>query len=137
MTIDTRLHPAARAAANCALGILSFVILIVGSFPAVLWIGTYLSAVRASRYLGYWPTYGHPDPKDLPAEFWVQIWPYEYGLPIVTAMLLAGLPIVLILRKTRPFAWVPLAFGGMVLLLLLGIALMWLDPGGCLDWYMD
>jgi hypothetical protein len=90
--------PWLRTAASAALGTISFLILLVGSVPAVLWAASYVSAVRASRFLGHWPAYGHPDPKDLPPGFWANGSLLEYALPLLVATILAGVPTLLVLR---------------------------------------
>jgi len=111
--------------------------LLVGSSLTVLWIACFFSAVRASNYIGFWPKYGHPDPKTLPPEFWIHGWPFEYALPFIIGCVMAGLPAWLIVKKTPAFAWIPVAFLGMVLLILFGFLVLYLDPSGAVEWYFD
>jgi hypothetical protein len=91
-------------------------------------------AVRASQFLGRWPTYGRPDPKDLPgfllderAEIAI-----GYAIAIVVA---AGSTFF-----ARRLPWLPRLLAGVA-----GILCLWMvafllaqvDPGGVVEWYVD
>jgi hypothetical protein len=49
--------------------ILSYSGIILSITPAIIIFCTFTAAVRAYKYLGYWPTYAHPDPQFLPDYF--------------------------------------------------------------------
>ena len=131
----SRISGPVQRVAIVANGVVSFIILAVGSLPISFWFSIYLNATRASRYLGYWPTYGHPDPKTLPEEFWS--WPYDFGVPLIVVCVIASVPASIIIKKVSPVFWAPLALSGFVVLVLLGLTVCSLDPGGTLDWYFD
>lgn len=101
------------------------------------WIAALIHAWRASLFLGYWPYYGHPDPKDLPEHFHPTTEFLEHLIPWgFFGLILVGL-LYLIHRFHRleqklllstlaiPAGW----FAGFVLLRF--------DPGGVVEWIID
>src|SRR5690606_36140810 len=46
--------------------LVTLLLLAVSALPLTWLSSLYFFAVRAAFYLGHWPYYGHPDPKDLP-----------------------------------------------------------------------
>src|SRR5258708_58275 len=65
-------------------------LLAVGFFPFALWTSFLAAAVRARLYLGFWPSYDHPDPKQIPQDAgpipeWI-----ENAVPVLTLAVLIG-----------------------------------------------
>ncbi|MFP5247632.1 MAG: hypothetical protein ACLGH0_13150 [Thermoanaerobaculia bacterium] len=93
-----------------------------------------LHAIRAWRFLGHWPSYGRPDPKDLP--------PFLLDARIETA---AGYAVAVIAAvattyATRRWRWqrrLLVAIAGVFALWLATFALWYADPGGVVEWYAD
>jgi hypothetical protein len=102
------------------------------SFVAVL----YTSAARAAVYLGHWPSYGNPDPKDLPEHFS----PPEILELIVPALILCLLTTAVaafIARYVSPSLRLLIAWSIAVSCWLLSFALIFADPLGVVEWMMD
>jgi len=105
--------------------------------PYALWTGCIVYGSRASLYLGYWPRYGHPDPKTLPASFG--------AFPEATdAVAATGVLVILVVSSFRllaryiPRRWWPwttstISFVAWSAFLVLANA----DPWGILDWFID
>jgi hypothetical protein len=110
------------------------VISMVACAPLGLWAAMVTHAIRASRFLGRWPSYGQPDPKDLPPfllnerlEAFV-----GYGLVICGTGALTYAT-----RRLRPVRRLIISAIGVVLLWAVAWVLAWLDPGGVVEWYVD
>jgi hypothetical protein len=97
--------------------------------------------VAARLYLGHWPSYGDPDPKDLPTAFeplYGLVWG---GFGVLLALASAVLPIGVIVLAVLAIR------GGSrqyVPVLALGLApwvvVVWFflaDPGGFIEWLAD
>ncbi|MEW4570709.1 hypothetical protein AB1L88_22825 [Tautonia sp. JC769] len=107
----------------------------VSALPFALLSSLYFFAVRAAFYLGHWPYYGHPDPKDLPPDLPCE-WLKYAGPPAVLALqVVASRPLV---GRCRDYGGrLLLAFAMFPASLMLCFALLVSDPVGVLDWFMD
>ena len=96
----------------------------------------YTFALRAALYLGHWPYYGHPDPKDLPEQFD----PPEF-LELLIPALAFSFQAVLVVLLVKRFAGSArqLQAAGLIAISLwfLSLTLFLSDPVGVLDWIMD
>jgi len=105
--------------------------------PWVWYASIYLHAWRASQFLGHWPSYGNPDPKELPAGFGSSTVWMEYTLPWAVGLLLLLLWIAAIYRVNQwqqgQWSIVHLTTASFVGLFIMA----WLDPGGVMNWFMD
>jgi hypothetical protein len=112
-------------------------VIIGGTFPLWAWSILAMHALAAAWAMGRWPSYGDPDPKDLPF--------LDYGrffIPAVAAPLLLLGPTSIGLaryvnqrvgvRKRRGVS-VAIALG----LGLFGITLLLADPAGIITWVVD
>lgn len=108
-----------------------------GMLPWFLWFRLWTYAWRARLYLGHWPYYGHPDPKGLPEHFLPQTEVYEQIIPWGISLVLVLAITVLISKlkdyKTRMVVGVFLVAAGWVT----AFGLMFLDPGGFMEWFLD
>jgi hypothetical protein len=113
------------------------VVLLLAWLPAALWVAFVVGAVRAWAFLGYWPSYGHPDPKDLPTEFGpVPEWMEVASFPLAAAALTCFS--LYCFRQALPKRWwLWAAVGLWPLAWLLVYELARIDPGGVLDWAFD
>jgi hypothetical protein len=104
----------------------SLLLAIVAISP-ICWVVLFATAARVK--LGYWPTYGHPDPKDLLGP-----------IPFLGLILLAPLPLAAAVFagadawSARRFDW-----GGLVTAYSFAVFVLWfvLDPGGLGEWVAD
>ncbi len=110
---------------------------VIGSLPVAWWAGCVVSAIRAFRFLGYWPSYGQPDPKDLPQTFWSNGEPIEIGVSILIVALLGVVPVLILMRRAKPLLWIPMGLAGLVLLWTIGFVLLSADPWGVVEWIVD
>jgi len=109
----------------------------VGLLPFAWWLSVLAYAWRASMFLGHWPYYNNPDPKNLPEHFAPSTAWLDWTVPIA-GLILATAALAFLLRmipnyKVRMFTGTVLLFGGW----LTGLALLWLDPGGMFEWICD
>ena len=110
------------------------VIWVVAWAPLGLWIAMLVHAVRASRFLGRWPSYAQPDPKDMP--------PFLLNEDLETAVgyafVLCGTGVLLyVTRELRPVRRLIVSTIGIVFLWAAAWLLAWFDPGGVVEWYVD
>lgn len=88
-------------------------------------------------FLGYWPHYDHPDPKNLPENFLPATAWLDWGIPVI-GLILGSIGLALLLRKIpnykmRMFVGSALLFGGW----LAGLILLLLDPADLFEWICD
>jgi hypothetical protein len=101
----------------------------VAGLPGGFLLYTYACYLSAARYLGYFPTYGRPDPGTLPAGVMFGNWLISFGLALTVLVVLV---ICLVMIRSSPIRlWV--ALGCAVLLWALFIA----DPVGAFNWRAD
>jgi len=108
---------------------------VAGSFLPAAWLGIVVHAYRARGVLGRWPTYNQPDPKDLP--LWLVRDHDERVVAVVAAAVLVLLGAILLYRVTRPGMRVAGAVGLSTLGAVVGLGLMYFDPGGLFEWWAD
>jgi hypothetical protein len=117
--------------------ILIVVVAVTTSMPPAGLSMLYGIAARTAWALGRWPSYGHPDPKDLPHQ--LNNAADDFGLlasasvfAVLTAAIVFGLS-----RLVRPER-LPIVSGILVATCWIGgIALLFSDPFGVLDWLLD
>lgn len=109
----------------------------VGSFLPTLLAAILVHAYRASLYLGRWPYYGHPDPKDLPAGFHPPSQILAFLIPAATWGMSALLPGCLILKRVRRRQWLNAALGVVMLVWTASCIVAAVDPGGIIEWILD
>ena len=111
-------------------------VLLGSTLPLVVWLAVAIYAARVRLVVGHWPTYGDPDPKDvaLPGEPWSGVLDLSGALPLAALAYLAARYVNrrVDARKRRRFAILISTCVGLV-----GIALLWTDPGGLLNWFAD
>ena len=116
---------------------LCVIIIAAGLLPCAIWIGGMIFAWRAYHYLGYWPRYGHPDPKDIPVGFAPQTQFLQTGIPVAFVVISTLVLVVLITRRNKFNHWIGvstlMAFGAFIV----AIILFWLDPGAVFCWIAD
>lgn len=101
------------------------------SFLPLIFLGSLVAlAVRTRIYLGRWPTYGSPDPKNLPFDFQYTITElalvsFAFGGIIYLALLPFGFRLM---KRNLPFFLI-----GSVLVLLLST---WVRPN-LMEWFLD
>lgn len=112
----------------------TWMVLGVAALPLAILSVVYVFAFRASLFLGRWPYYGHPDPKDLPDNFHPSTEWLALAGPVATfaiQLLVARLALgrrrwrLLIAAALIPATW------------LLCYVLTQTDPGGVFDWFFD
>jgi hypothetical protein len=106
------------------------------ALPLAFLVLVYTTAARAAIYLGHWPTYGHPDPKDLPEHFRPPEF-LKWLIPLGSIPLVVGL-IVLVVKQLVPLRWrLAISLWILVGLWAWSIVLLFLDPAGVLEWLVD
>ena len=112
-------------------------VLAVGFLPIAWWTSVLVAAVRARQYLGRWPSYDHPDPKQLPRELgsipeWV-----ENAVPLLALAVLTGVALLVMARRVPKRWWLWTAV--IVWLVAWGCSygLLAADPGGFFEWALD
>ena len=109
----------------------------IAALPSILLSSIYTFAFRTAMFLGRWPYYGHPDPKDLPERFHPQSEWLEIIIPTVTYAVSVLSLTFLVLRFARPDRRILAAIGAALAAWLLSYSVMLLDPFGVLDWWAD
>ena len=117
--------------------IISGALITFGTLPLTLWFYLWTFALRARLYLGYWPSYSQPDPKDLPLHFHP---PTELLHHIIPLGLSIGIILALtsLLRKQsdlkiRMMTASILALTGWIV----AFGLIFIDPCGFMEWWAD
>ena len=119
-----------------------WLILLIGALAALPWLWLvllYTFALRAAFFVGHWPYYSHPDPKDLPDRFHPQSEFLEFLIPVIVSVAVISL-FALVTRSARS-ARQPLgisfAVGMAFILASVPIILLILDPAGVMNWIVD
>jgi hypothetical protein len=109
--------------------------LFLAASPLALLLVFFAYVVRARVYLGHWPSYNHPDPKQL--GWWIQHTLLQAGfIGFPVAPLVAGVLAVVGRARSREFPiWTIIATGVLASATLISFA--WLDPGGFMNWFWD
>jgi len=114
-------------------------IMLIAALSALPWMGLayiYTFACRAALFLGRWPYYAHPDPKDLPDRFHRSDF-LNIVIPTIVSVILTCV-VTLLVRRLVP--WSQAVANALVILLalwLFAVAFNAIDPGGVLDWFAD
>jgi hypothetical protein len=117
-----------------------WLILLIAALSAPPWVllaSAYTFAFRAALYLGHWPYYAHPDPKDLPARFHPQSEILEFLIPTIISVIITCKVWRLVIRLAPWPRPVPYALTALLVLWLLPIVLAMLDPLGVFEWIVD
>lgn len=114
---------------------LPLVALFLAAFPLGLLVAFCAYVVRARLYLGYWPHYNHPDPKQL--GWWIQHGQLQIGFIGFPVVALAAAVLAVVGRaRSREFPiWTIIAT--VVVASAALIAFVRIDPGGFMDWFWD
>jgi len=112
-----------------------FVTLLLAGFPLLLLIVFFSYVLQARLFLGQWPTYSHPDPKQL--GWWIQHSFLQLGFigfPLVA--LVAIISAIVGRTRSRDFpAWTVIALTALACGVLIAFARV--DPGGFIEWFWD
>jgi hypothetical protein len=107
----------------------------VAAFPMLVILDLLGYALEAGVYLGHWPSYANPDPKQL--GWWLQHSALELGFVGFPAASFLGVCLA-ILGRTRsrdfPFWTVIITTVASIALL---VAFARIDPGGVVAWFWD
>lgn len=104
---------------------------VVAWAPLGLWTAMLVHAIRASRFLGRWPSYAQPDPKDLPPFLLNE----QIEACVGYALVFCGAgALTYVTHSLKPARRLIVSTIGIVLLWALAWVLAWLDPGGVVDW---
>ena len=113
----------------------SGILLIVSALLPAMWVGMFVHAVRAWRFLGFWPSYDRPDPKDLPP--WLVADTVE-KVAVAGVFVLVASAGALALRKIgTPQKRVLAAAAICAAAILVTFIVLSADPGGVFEWYVD
>lgn len=120
---------------QCASWAMSLTALLPGFMALSIWPACFFRAFRVSAGLGSWPSYGHPDPKDLPVA--LQPGPADLAAQLLFWVAAAAVANALLQSVSTPVRRVVVAAGVSLVLLGLGLLLVWADPGGVAEWTFD
>lgn len=131
------LNPPARHILVPPLWVIVVTVLAVGFLPFAWWTSVLIFSVRARQYLGRWPSYDHPDPKQLPEELGsIPAW-VEDVVPVLTLAVLIGLALLVMARwvPKRRWLWTAVLVWLVAWGCFYGLAVS--DPGGFIEWALD
>jgi hypothetical protein len=97
----------------------------------------YTFALRAALFLGHWPSYNNPDPKDLPDEFHPQTEFLMSVIPIVVSVGVTCLFATVMARLAPPSRRVVDAVFTAIFFGFLSYMVLGADPFGFLNWLLD
>jgi hypothetical protein len=96
----------------------------------------YTFACRAALFLGRWPYYAHPDPKDFPDRFHQSDF-VNVVMPTIVSVVLTCV-VTLPFRRLLPWPRaVAYALAMLLVLWFVEVVFNTFDPGGVLDWFAD
>jgi hypothetical protein len=117
-----------------------WVVLLIGAataLPLMLLAWLYTFALRAALFLGHWPSYNNPDPRNLPDEFHPQTEFLMSVIPIVVSVFMTCLFATLMARLApRSRRIVDAVFVG-IFFGFLSYMMLGADPFGVLNWFLD
>jgi hypothetical protein len=109
--------------------------LLLAAFPLFVMVAFFAYVIRARLYLGHWPSYNHPDPKQL--GWWIQHSLLQLGfVGFPFASLLAVVSAIVGRVRSREFPFWTIIITIIVASAVL-IAFTLIDPGGFVDWFWD
>ena len=111
-------------------------LLAVAAVPLAAYSTLYVFAARVALFQGYWPYYGHPDPKDLPDSFQ----PSSEWLSVAGPLAIFVLQVAASRRLVGRLGigWrLGLAAGLIPTASVMTYVILRLDPGGVIEWVMD
>ena len=109
--------------------------LFLATFPFLLLIVFFSYVLRARLFLGHWPSYNQPDPKQL--GWWIQHSFLQLGFIAFPAVALSAIILAIVGRfHRRDFpVWTILAITALACGVLIAFARV--DPGGFIVWFWD
>jgi len=109
--------------------------MILAVSPAFMIVALLEYATQARVYLGHWPSYNNPDPKNL--GWFIQHAALQLGFMLFPLAILGAVGVLIAGRaKTADFPLRPV-MGTAILCSALLIAYCRVDPGGFLEWFWD
>ena len=110
----------------------------LATLPVLAFLTLFSFALRARWSLGRWPSYSNPDPKDLGFDFHYWLSGLTLNVSVLAQVLLTVLAIVSWAGWLRAYRWSAfLAALVCTATLCLLIGVLWLDPVGLMEWYVD
>ena len=119
-----------------------WLVLLAGAVAAIPWFllaWLYAFALRVAFFVGHWPFYNHPDPKDLPDRFHPHSELLEFAIPVLISS--AATSFLLIVMRSAQSARRPpgisFALAMAFAVASCAIIVLVLDPAGVLKWLVD
>ncbi len=109
----------------------------VAALPFILLASLYTFAFRAALFLGHWPYYGHPNPKDLPDHFNWQTEFLDFLIPTSVSVALTFLFVTQVMRFATWPRRLEFAVLTATLLWLFASLVLVGDPAGVMNWIWD
>ena len=115
--------------------VLSAPFVVGGWLGIALWASMISFAIRAWRFMGRWPSYDQPDPKNLSVVLQSAL--IDRVVAGVVLVTLSGLTLRLLTRVRSP--WYRVAVAAVVCVVGIGVGYLLLitDPGGVIEWVVD
>ncbi len=114
---------------------LAIIALLLAAFPVFLIVALLGYAFTACVYLGHWPSYSNPDPKQL--GWWVHHSALQIGFvgfPVVTILAFCLAIVGRLRSRDFPIGTVVITA---VASIALAVAFAKIDPGGVMAWFWD
>jgi len=105
--------------------------------PLGYWCSGLVGALRIRAALGRWPSYDQPDPSYLDYLAWPPQWLQTWALLAAVIGMCIGSGIAARRLGASRHSWAMWSPAVLIVGWVTFFALMWLDPGGLLDWWMD
>jgi hypothetical protein len=115
--------------------LLSIGVLAALPYAGLAWLYTF--ALRAAIFLGHWPSYDNPDPKNLPDRFGPQTEFLELVIPMFASIGVTWLFVSQARRFTTWYQRFEFAAWVTILLWLVAFLLLGGDPAGVRNWIAD
>ena len=107
-----------------------------GAIPALAILLFYAFVIAVRLVIGHWPTYGNPDPAQLPGS----LLPFDVAVTLLLIAVGVG-PVLLIPAVAaawrQRFRWLLVPIAAYLASWFILVALAYLDPGGFFDWFAD
>ena len=116
---------------------LLLVVAAIGAFPCYALAGLWIFALRVTRFVGHWPSYGYPDPKDVPAHFHPQTELLESLGPAAAYVAVTFLLVKIAMRFKTWSRRMDFASLATCTLWVLQVVYLLLDPAGLINWWVD
>ena len=103
-------------------------------FPIVGWLLFFAEVLKARSILGRFPYYDNPDPKSIDLGIFSIIGDFGWGIyfyTCLTALLLLPVYSILYWKSKRKYIIVA------ILMMVFYFLIVWVDPGGFMEWIAD